>query len=163
MIPYSPYAISLSLSLHEAFLRREAFSAILTSFPQIPCSNERRDVRIGWVLSVLGPILHSNIYSSLTSAVHADSQASNIIPAFRQIWFGLILRDPASFFQQLSTTIMHQRLFHGAGDESKVLTYQQMALQSVNERLSDPVFGLSDGIVGTVVSFLTNDVTSLSK
>jgi hypothetical protein len=94
----------------------------------------------------------------LASAVHADSEASNIIPAFRQIWLGMILRDAASFFQQLSTTIMHQRLVHGADDESKVLTYQQMALQSVNERLSDPVLGLSDGIVGTVVSFLTNDV-----
>lgn len=63
----------------------------------------------------------------------------------------------------MSTTLIHQRLVHGAGDESNVLTYQQMALQSVSERLSDPVLGLIDGIVRTVVSFLTNDVSDQVK
>ena len=60
----------------------------------------------------------------------------------------------------MSTTIKHQILVHGIGDDRKAIMHQQMALRSVNERLSDPVLGVSDGIVGTIVSFLTHDVSS---
>jgi hypothetical protein len=70
----------------------------------------------------------------------------------------MILRDPASFFQQLSTTITHRSAVYQTNDKQKALVYHQQALRSVNERLGDPVLGVSDGVVGTVVSFLTGDV-----
>ena len=46
--------------------------------------------------------------------------------------------------------------------DSKTIEYQQRALQSVNERLSDPVAGVSEGIIGAVISFLTFNVGGLA-
>lgn len=90
--------------------------------------------------------------------VHADLECTNIIPAFRPIWFGMVLLDPASFWQQLSTTSKHQSVFHQKGDEIESLKYEQLALRSVNDRLSDRVKGISDGIIRTIICFLTHDV-----
>lgn len=73
----------------------------------------------------------------------------------------MILLDPASFLQMLSTTVSHQMYVQGKKDDHRAMRYQQMALRSVNERLSDPIHGISDGIVGAVVSFLTYDVSRL--
>ena len=70
----------------------------------------------------------------------------------------MVLRDPASFLQQMGTTVTHLELVHGTSYQRKALNYKQRALRLVNERLSDPVLGISDGVVGTVVSFLTHDV-----
>lgn len=109
------------------------------------------------IRSFIYPVQMNEDMYRLVEYLHADYESTNIIPAFRTIWFGMILRDPASFLQQLSTTVMHQMFVHGTNDEKKALMYQQRALQSVNKRLSDPVLGLSDGVVGTVVSFLTSD------
>ena len=77
--------------------------------------------------------------------------------AFKSIWFEKSMRDPAAFLQQLSTTSMHLSLIQG-NDPSQAFIYQQMAIHSVNDRLSDPVQSLSSGIAAAVVSFLVYDV-----
>lgn len=80
--------------------------------------------------------------------------------AFRPIWFEKNMRDSAAFLQQLSTASMHLSLVQG-NDPSQAFVYQQMAIRSVNDRLSDPVQSLSSGIVATVVSFLIYDVINI--
>lgn len=52
---------------------------------------------------------------------------------------------------------MHLSLVQGI-DPSQAFIYQQKAIHSVNNRLSDPVQSLSSGIVAAVVSFLVYDV-----
>ena len=47
--------------------------------------------------------------------------------------------------------------------DPKTIEYQQRALQSVNERLSDPVASVSEGIIGAIISFLTFNVGSLGE
>lgn len=70
------------------------------------------------------------------------------------------MRDPAAFMQQLSTASMNLSLVQG-NDPSQAFVYQQMAIRSVNGRLSDPVQSLSSGIVAAVVSFLLYDVITI--
>ena len=55
---------------------------------------------------------------------------------------------------------MHLSLIQGR-DPSQAFVYQQMAIRSVNSRLSDPVKSLSSGIVAAIISFLVYDVMSL--
>lgn len=42
----------------------------------------------------------------------------------------------------------------------KGLMYHGKALRSINKRLADPILGINDGIVCSVVSFLAQDVSS---
>lgn len=71
----------------------------------------------------------------------------------------MVLHDAASFLQQLSTTSKHQFEFHRRGDELDSLKYEQLALRSVNERLSNPVHCIGDGIIRTIICFLTHDAS----
>jgi hypothetical protein len=52
---------------------------------------------------------------------------------------------------------MHVSLLQG-NDPSQAFVYQQRAIRSNNERLSDPVQSVSSGIVAAVISFLVYDV-----
>ena len=93
--------------------------------------------------------------------VETDFECEGVIPAFKPVWFEMIMRDPATFLQALSTAVTHRGSIHGE-DGSKALIYQQRAIHSVNERLSHELLGISDGVVGTVITFLTHNVGILS-
>lgn len=93
--------------------------------------------------------------------VETDSESNSVIPAFKPVWFEMIMRDPASFLQTLSTATTHRASIRGE-DGSKALIYQQRAIGSLNKRLSHALLGISDGVVGTVITFLTHNVGLLS-
>lgn len=48
----------------------------------------------------------------------------------------------------------HRDRVLGSANEIKALVYDQRALRLVNERLSDPVLGVTDGILGAIVMFM---------
>lgn len=93
--------------------------------------------------------------------VLTDTGSFNVKATFRQVWFKFLMRDPASLLQMLSIAVI-ERAKKSGGDTNKSLSYYQRALRSVNERLGDPILGLSDGIIGSIMCFLTYCVSLIS-
>ena len=90
--------------------------------------------------------------------VHADFESTKLFPTFRPLWFGLFLRDAASFQALLCIVMMYKNRVHGTRHERKAIGYQSKALRLVHERLSDSFQRVSVGIVITIVLFLLHDV-----
>jgi hypothetical protein len=76
----------------------------------------------------------------------------------------MVLCDEASFFQNMSTARYHFGKLYGRSDEvglEQAALYNMKAIQSVNSRLSDPAQNTTDGIIGSVLCFLTYNVITL--
>lgn len=78
-------------------------------------------------------------------------------------WFTASMCDKSAF----QLTMASAAVIYGveAGDRQsetvESLKYYNMSLQSVNMRLQDPVDGISEGVIGTVLGFACHDVSSV--
>ena len=48
---------------------------------------------------------------------------------------------------------------HKPSETAESMNYYSMSLQSVNKRLQDPMDGISEGVIGTVIGFACHDVS----
>lgn len=80
---------------------------------------------------------------------------------FRDSWLPLSTADPAAFCEVLSHVSLHiGTLRTGNKDVELAVKYHSAALNSVNQRLSDPVYGVSDSVVQAIIGFACFSVCS---
>ena len=95
----------------------------------------------------------------MIQSVHSEYEVTKLRVAFRPVWFGLFIKDPASLLQLMSTATLHRNYTHGTQDEGRAVTYRQKAWKSVNDRLADPVQCTTDGVMSAILAFLILDVS----
>lgn len=73
----------------------------------------------------------------------------------------MTMQDPAGFRQILCSSAMHQARLRGEVESlnTEAIDYSTHAIQSVNQRLMDPVQGISDGIIAAVLAFACHAVS----
>jgi hypothetical protein len=76
---------------------------------------------------------------------------------FKDTWFPISISDPAFFYEILSNISAHVfTLRNGLQNEDhcpQSIALHSRAMRSVRGRLLDPVLGISDGVIGTVLAF----------
>ncbi|KFY94561.1 hypothetical protein V500_03158 [Pseudogymnoascus sp. VKM F-4518 (FW-2643)] len=114
-------------------------------------------------LTILGNSINdSGLYPVTMTAelhelvVHLHDKQFDDMAAFRHVWFAMILNDEASFYQNMSTIRHHLGILRGESDHSRARSLYMMAVRSVNKRLSDPISGVTDKMIGAVICFLTH-------
>jgi hypothetical protein len=82
-----------------------------------------------------------------------------------KVGFFASIEDPAGFRQILCSSSKHQKQLRNGGPESGVdtdsvesINFSSLAISSVNTRLMDPVAGISDGTITTILAFITHSV-----
>lgn len=70
------------------------------------------------------------------------------------------ISDAAGFRQVLCTSAMHQAKLRGNKDSSDALALSNLAIQSVNSRLADPLLATTDGVIGAVLAFALHAVST---
>lgn len=79
-------------------------------------------------------------------------------------WFPISMPDAAFFNEILSHVSLHvYTLRHGLSRETECpqsMILHSRAVASVRKRLCDPVLGISDGIIGTVLAFACFSVSA---
>jgi hypothetical protein len=73
------------------------------------------------------------------------------------------MQDPAGFRQILCSSAMHMSRLRGEAESTEAIDFSTHAIQSVNRRLMDPVIGISDGIIATVLAFACHAVSKTIK
>src|SRR2546421_32541 len=79
---------------------------------------------------------------------------------YRDSWLPLSMSDPASFYELLSQIALHVASLRKEVVCIRSLAYHSLAISSVNKRLSDPILGISDGIINAILalaSFCVSD------
>ena len=81
----------------------------------------------------------------------------------RDTWLPLAFSDPAFFYEILSHIALDVASAQSPPTTSDVeydyqtstmsLALHSLALLSINQRLTDPTIGLSDGVIGTILAF----------
>lgn len=77
---------------------------------------------------------------------------------YRDGWLLVGLADAAAFQQVLSMFVIHMCSLYHHIPIWESLSYHELAVKSVKERLSDPALSVSDGIVGAVIGFVCHTV-----
>ena len=77
---------------------------------------------------------------------------------YRDGWLLVGLADPAAFQQVLSMFAFHMYSLYHHIPVWESLSYHDLAVKSVKERLLDPALGVSDGVVGAVIGFVCQTV-----
>ncbi|KAI9742129.1 MAG: hypothetical protein M1834_000519 [Cirrosporium novae-zelandiae] len=75
---------------------------------------------------------------------------------YREVWYPLSVGDPAAFHQVLSNFCLHldyKQKMDGTYEKEGSIAHHALAVTSMTSRLSDPVFQISDGAIGTVIGF----------
>src|SRR3954464_8123112 len=74
------------------------------------------------------------------------------------------MQDPAGFSQILCSAAMHMSLLRGESPARCVeaINFSIPAIQSVNRRLQDPILGVSDGVINTILAFVCHAGPSFS-
>jgi len=92
--------------------------------------------------------------------VFDDSLGGNF-GLYRNGWLPIGLTDAAAFQQVLSMFVVHLRALYGRGMGFPIvesLSYHTQAITSVRERLSNPAFVVTDGIIGAIIGFACHAV-----
>jgi hypothetical protein len=78
-----------------------------------------------------------------------------------RIGFYTTMQDPAGFCQILCSSAMHMSRLRGENPATCVeaMNLSIPAIQSINKRLLDPVLGVSDGVIITVLAFACHAVS----
>jgi hypothetical protein len=97
----------------------------------------------------------------LALLVH-DDRNGNFRP-FRDCWFPIAMLDAAAFHQVLSNSALQLASLKAEGTQETVesMRYHTRAIESVQQRISDPVLGITDGIIVTIIAFACHDVCLL--
>lgn len=76
------------------------------------------------------------------------------------MWFTISMSDASAF----QLTVANAAVVYAAGDGDRLretpesLKHYNMAVQSVNRRLQDPIDSVSEGLIGAVLGFACHDV-----
>jgi hypothetical protein len=76
---------------------------------------------------------------------------------FKDTWYPISVSDPAFFYEILSNVSAHvfalRNGFQNRDDCFQSIALHSRAINSIRARLLDPILGISDGIIGTVLAF----------
>ncbi len=88
-----------------------------------------------------------------------DDRHGNFRP-FRDCWFPIGMLDAAAFHQILSNSALHLGSLktEGTPETLESIKYHSEAVKSVQERIADPIRGITDGIIVTIIAFACHDV-----
>jgi short subunit fatty acids transporter len=80
-----------------------------------------------------------------------------------KIGFYRSITDPAGFLQILSTSVSHMTMLRHQPvvESSEAIALSTQAIESVNKRLSDPVFNISNGIIVAILTFCCHTVSGI--
>ncbi|KAH7305651.1 hypothetical protein BKA65DRAFT_200701 [Rhexocercosporidium sp. MPI-PUGE-AT-0058] len=88
---------------------------------------------------------------------HVNTCSDIQLRPFKDIWLPISISDAAFFNEILSHVSLHvYTLRHGlsrATECPQSMVLHSRAVNSVRKRLDDPVLGISDGVIGTVLAF----------
>jgi len=73
-------------------------------------------------------------------------------------WFSYSVTDPALFHSAMLHSAAHNAMLAGNTDLADPVSLKWEAIKLVNDRLGDPVLGLSDVTIGAVVALLLFEV-----
>ncbi|KAH6663250.1 hypothetical protein B0J14DRAFT_609640 [Halenospora varia] len=99
------------------------------------------------------PIRMTPEYHSVIRYLHSGS--FDEVASFRNVWFTMTLGDEGSFYQILSTMRRHLAVIRGEPDQHSSDWLHNKAIQSVRQRIVDPLEAVTDGMVASVICFLT--------
>ncbi len=71
---------------------------------------------------------------------------------YRDSWIPLSISDPASFYEVLGHVAQRVASLRKEVGCVRSLAYHSLAISSVNKRLSDPILGISDGIIHAILA-----------
>jgi hypothetical protein len=77
----------------------------------------------------------------------------------RKSWLAIGIQDEAFYNTLLSHYAGTFSLATGQGDPMEALMHRMKSIEIVNERLSKPELGSSDGTIGAVASMVTYEIT----
>jgi hypothetical protein len=76
-----------------------------------------------------------------------------------KVGFFANMQDPAGFRQILCSSSKHQSKLRHEPESFESIDLSTNAIQSVNQRLMDPIAGISDGVITTVIAFICHAVS----
>jgi hypothetical protein len=81
------------------------------------------------------------------------------LKTLRECWLPVAIRYPETFHQFLANVGLNISRGRGkAIDDPRTVAHHSVAIQLVNNRMSDPVLGISDNVIATIVTFLSYSV-----
>lgn len=88
---------------------------------------------------------------------HLHTCSDGYLRPFKDTWFPISISDPAFFYEILSSIATHVFMLRGDFQTSnrciQSVKLHSRAIVSVRTRLLDPVLGIGDGVIGTVLAF----------
>ncbi|KAE9370334.1 hypothetical protein N431DRAFT_426713 [Stipitochalara longipes BDJ] len=91
----------------------------------------------------------------LIDHLHTCSDAH--LRPFKDTWYPISVSDPAFFYEILSNVSAYifalRNGYRNGGECSQSIALHSRAISSIRARLLDPVLGISDGIIGSVLAF----------
>ncbi|CAI6342163.1 unnamed protein product [Periconia digitata] len=130
-------------------------SSSLKTVPALVSGGSRTDPFTQYPVPMNSDTLFLIDYIYTTPKVH--------LRPLRDTWLPLALSDPAFFYEILShvalniTTAQQSSISSVVGcgyqASTKSLALHSLALRSINQRLTDPMMGLSEGVIGTIMAF----------
>lgn len=78
------------------------------------------------------------------------------------MWITIGMSDTSAFYLTLakSSLLLSREFSHHHKDTTELTELYTASVGSVSKRLEDPVDGISDGVVGTIVGFACLDVST---
>jgi hypothetical protein len=88
---------------------------------------------------------------------HLHTQSDPHLRPFKDIWYPISVSDPAFFYEILSNMSAHIFTLRNSSQNRdncpQAINLHSRAINSVRTRLLDPILGISDGVIGTVLAF----------
>jgi hypothetical protein len=78
-----------------------------------------------------------------------------------EVWFTIGIADRSAFHLTMANAAMLFDMETGtkSAETTESTKYYTASLRSINKRLQDPVDGISEGVIGTVLGFACHDVS----
>jgi len=108
-------------------------------------------------MSRLKAFLQLNGVGAHTKPVYTSPEPH--LGPMRDTWLPLAYTDPALLYEILSHIALQFNFYTKSNTDFKSLALHSLALRSVNERLLDPIEGISDGVIGTILAFAAFSVS----
>jgi hypothetical protein len=88
---------------------------------------------------------------------HLHTWSDPHLRPFKDIWYPISVSDPAFFYEILSNISAHVSTLRNSSQNRdncpQAIDLHSRAINSVRTRLLDPILGISDGVIGTVLAF----------
>ncbi len=106
----------------------------------------------------------SNEYYKEMFADQFPAVRGETCPMFKtlsKIGFFRTVQDEAAFRQILCTSSSHMMRFREGTENAEAIVLSTKAIRSINRRIADPVLGISDGVIVTILTFACHSVSHL--